>query len=56
MAHLFQCEQTDLAHAKESGERKEKMVERRSKGRLLHMLGIVVKGSCHKVQWTLYTY
>ncbi|KAL4024156.1 hypothetical protein IC575_017932 [Cucumis melo] len=36
--HSCQCLQADLALAKESGDRKEKMLARRSKGRLLHMV------------------
>lgn len=33
-----QFRHVDLAQAKDSGERKKKMLERRSKGRLLHIV------------------
>ena len=35
---MCQCLQTELASAKESAGRKEKMFARRSKGRLLHIM------------------
>lgn len=38
LAHVCQLRQAILARAKESGERKEKILARRSKGRLLHIL------------------
>ncbi len=38
LAHVCQCRQAVLERAKESGERREKMLARRSEGRLLHIV------------------